>query len=85
MPRGTRDAPRARQDFAYGAITRYGRPFQDRSTRLELFDSPTSLHGGLTAPHNPENATRAGFDTFSVWALSRSLAATEEIEVSFFS
>ena len=28
MPRGTRDAPRALPDFAYGAITLSGRPFQ---------------------------------------------------------
>ena len=28
MSRGTWDTPRALQDFVYGAITRYGRPFQ---------------------------------------------------------
>ena len=33
----------------------------------------------------PKHATPAGFNTYLVWALSRSLAATKEIDTSFFS
>ena len=55
--------------FTYGAFTLSGRSSQDRSVRLGC---------GLCSPQ-PRGART------TVWALSISLAATLEIEVSFFS
>ena len=55
--------------FAYGAFTRCGRLFQNRSA------SPPFLDDGPL----PRNAR------IPVWALSLSLAATKEIDVSFSS
>ena len=55
--------------FAYGAFTLSGRSFQDRSARIV-----ESL-----MQSEPRSART------SVWALSISLAATLEIDVSFFS
>jgi hypothetical protein len=60
VPRGTRDTPRALRDFAYGAITLSGRPFQ--TVRLSLRVprwSPTtpkeiaSLRFGLVRVRSP--------------------------------
>ena len=46
MPRGTRDAPKARRGFAYGAITLYGRPFQTVPLPLRVPRwSPTTPEG----------------------------------------
>ena len=55
--------------FAYGAFTLSGRSFQDRSARI--------VESRMQS--EPRNAR------ISVWALSISLAATLEIEFSFFS
>ena len=55
--------------FAYGAFTLSGRSFQDRSAKLEE----------STLQSEPRHART------SVWALSISLAATLEIDVSFSS
>ncbi len=65
VSRGTRGHPRVNQDFAYGAITRYGGTFQ--SLQLSLIN-PT------LGPHNPEVTV-----VTSVWANPRSLAATDGI------
>ena len=46
MPRGTRDAPKARSDFAYGAITLYGGPFQTLPLPVRVLRwSPTTPAG----------------------------------------
>ena len=46
MPRGTQDTPRALQDFAYGAITLYGDPFQDLPLPVRVPRwSPTTPEG----------------------------------------
>ena len=58
---------------AYGAVTRYGLPFQCSSASRSLSDSH------VEGPTTPQGKTPA------VWALSFSLAATGEIEFSFFS
>ncbi len=71
MSRGTRGLPRVNQDFAYGAVTRYGGTFQ--SLLLPLIN-PTS------GPHNPE-VTKVT----SVWAIPLSLATTDGISIDFFS
>ena len=55
--------------FAYGALTLFGRSFQDRSATL----------GNSRTQSEPRHART------SVWALSISLAATLEIDVSFSS
>ncbi len=55
------------EDFGYGAITLYGRPFQSRSP---IPPSPFVLR-----PYNPDRTNR------SVWALPRSLAATKGISM----
>ena len=45
----------------------------------------TSLqHEALKRPHNLPVATRVGYDTTGIWALTRSLAATRVISVDFF-
>ncbi len=71
VSRGTRGHPRVTQGFAYGAITRSGGSFQ--SLRLPIVN-PT------LGPHNPETT-----GVVSVWALPRSLAATDGISIDFFS
>ena len=71
MSRGTRDTPRALQDFAYGAITLYGRPFQT----VPLSDSESHMES-----HNP------GRNCFPpVWAIPLSLAATQGVSIDFLS
>ena len=71
MSRGTRGHPRVNQGFAYGAVTHYGGTFQ--SLPLPIIN-PTS------GPHNPETTV-----VVSVWAVPRSLAATDGISIDFFS
>ena len=71
--------------FTYRAITVFGRTFQKRSAKQEVCNSPTELQSRPIDPYNPHCATLAGFNTKQVWALSLSLAATQEIEVSFSS
>ena len=63
--------------FEYGAITLFGRPFQSRSPRCVFGNSPDLIR---TPPHNPR---RPGGRL--VWAVPRSLAATDEIAIAFFS
>ena len=58
-------------DFSYGAFTLYGQVFQP--VRLSNYGSRDD---GPTTPHNR---------SYAVWAVSRSLAATEEITIVFFS
>ncbi len=58
---------------AYGTVTLYGRPFQGSSANGWLCNSH------VRGPTTPQRKTSA------VWAISRSLAATEEIDFSFFS
>ena len=58
--------------FAYGAVTRYGRLFQNRSANLSVEDRRRSF--------NPASAV-----TDPVWAPARSLATTCAITVVFFS
>ena len=56
MSRGTRDTPRALQDFAYGAITLFGRPFQTISLSIRVPHwSPTTPEGisSRRFGHNP--------------------------------
>ena len=55
--------------FAYGAFTLFGRLSQNRSARISESLMRSEPHGARTM----------------VWALSRSLAATYEIDVSFSS
>ena len=71
--------------FVYRAVTVCGGTFQSASTSRSLCNSPTlSALGSDWIPQPPPcNACRLAHDW--VWAVSRSLAATEEIEVSFFS
>jgi hypothetical protein len=67
---GTQEPARVRISFDYRAVTVYGRPFH--AVRL-----PTLTH--VAGPTTPSDFRRV------VWALPRSLAATEGIDVSFFS
>ncbi len=46
MSRGTRDTPRALQNFAYGAFTLFGRPFQTIPLSIRVPHwSPTTPEG----------------------------------------
>ena len=70
--------------FAYRAITFFGRPFQCRSARPSFVTPSPIRNSGRRPPrHRPWNA--CGLSARPVWALSLSLAATQEVEVSFFS
>ena len=67
VSRGTRERyKRDSKPFAYGAITRCGRPFQGRSARLEFCNSSTPLHRSHISSHDPGSATRAGLNTLPV-------------------
>ena len=56
--------------FAYGALTLFGRPFQDRSSSRAIGNST------MTGPTTPQGRT------LTVWAFPRSLATTRGI-ISF--
>ena len=71
MFRGTRDTSSVNQDFAYGAITHYGRPFQT---------AQLSIINHMSRSHNPDTT-----EVILVWATPRSLAATYGITIVFFS
>ena len=60
-------------DFTYGTVTLCGPPFQERFCLSIIFLLPCER------PYNPAEKIPA------VWAVSRSLAATEEIDFSFSS
>jgi hypothetical protein len=64
--------------FAYGAITRYGWPFQYHSANGQVGNSLGSLQGPRRA-RNPRPATAAAFGTGRVWAVPFSLATTQGI------
>ena len=68
----TQGTLRSQAIFAYGSVTLCGRPFQI----VQLTAWLVTPCGG---PYNPE------VETTSVWAISLSLAATEEIDFSFCS
>ena len=70
--------------FGYGAVTHYGRPFQNRSPTQQLGNSVTDLVLGLLVPlPRVSNATR--LDTDTVWSQPVSLAATQGVAVAFLS
>ena len=84
VPRGTRGHPRVTQDFAYGTITPYGRAFQ--LLLLYMYFVTLQPHCNTTklGPTTPI-MQRLQTYTYSVWALPRSLAATDGISVDFSS
>ena len=69
----SRDAAR----FGYGVITLFDRPFQSRSPTRAFGNSPDLIR---TPPHNPRKPGGR-----RVWAVPRSLAATDGIAIAFFS
>jgi hypothetical protein len=70
--------------FEYGAITHYGRPFQNRSSTQQLGNSVIDQVLDLMVPQpRVSNATR--LDTDTVWPLPVSLAATKGVAVAFLS
>ena len=70
--------------FEYGAITHYGRPFQNRSSTQQLGNSVIDLVFNLMVPQpRVSNATR--LDTDTVWSLPVSLATTQGVAVAFLS
>ncbi len=70
MTRPTQVLLRCSEVFTYGAVTRYGRPFQV---------VPLTNYNPILKSYNPEK------ETFSVWAIPLSLAATDGIDFSFYS
>ena len=72
MSRRTQDTLRRKRSFGYGAVTLYGATFPDASPTSFLCNS-----NGVS--YNPMKAS------LQVWALSVSLAATQEIDFSFSS
>ena len=86
VSRGTQEHRRGSpHPFVYGAVTRYGRPFQDRSTKVEIGNFPTGSRSDQTAPYNPLNATPANYHALKVWAVPLSLATTRGISIDFSS
>src|SRR5262249_32098915 len=86
VSRGTRECCKGvTEPFAYGAFTLYGGSFQNPSARLVIFNSPARLQPDHTTSLNPGQATLAGCRTCPVWALPRSLAATDGITLVFSS
>ena len=70
--------------FGYGAVTHYGRPFQNRSPTQQLGNSVIDLMLDLMVPQpRVSNATR--LDTDTVWSLPVSLATTQGVAVAFLS
>ena len=85
MSRGTREpTPESQPPFAYRTVTLYGGPFQ--ALRLDgwlvtLRGDGNHLQIGPTTP----DTQRLPAYTAMVWALPRSLAATEGISFDVFS
>jgi hypothetical protein len=76
---------RGLSSFAYRTSTVYGWPFQDHSATRSLCNSPTLSALGSNRVPRPPPYNGCCLTYGWVWAISRSLAATEEIEVSFSS
>ena len=70
--------------FTYGTVTRYGSIFQETSVKEDFCNSLTTLLRSQAPPTTPSSQRMLTYMN-SVWALSISLAATEEVEVSFLS
>jgi len=86
VSRGTQEHRRgSRHPFVYGAITRCGRPFQGRSTRMAIGNFPAGLRSGPAVPYNPPDTTPASYRASGVWALPLSLATTRGISIDFSS
>ena len=70
--------------FEYGAVTHYGRPFQNRSSTQQLGNSVIDLMLDLMVPQ-PRVSNAIRLDTDTVWSFPSSLAATEGVAVAFLS
>ena len=70
--------------FEYGAITHYGRPFQNRSSTQQLGNSVIDLVFNLMVPQ-PRVSNAIRLDTDTVWSLPVSLATTQGVAVAFLS
>ena len=70
--------------FEYGAVTHYGRPFQNRSPTQQLGNSVIDLMLDLMVPQ-PRVSNAIRLDTDTVWSLPVSLAATKGVAVAFLS
>ena len=85
MSRGTWEpVPESRLPFVYRTVTLYGGPFQ----ALRLDKWLVTFRGGgnrlQTGPATPRPQRLPAYTT-TVWAVPRSLAATEGISFDFFS
>ena len=70
--------------FRYGAVTHYGRPFQNRSPTQQLGNSVIDLMLDLMVPL-PRVSNAIRLDTDTVWSLPVSLATTQGVAVAFLS
>ena len=70
--------------FEYGALTHYGRPFQNRSPTQQLGNSVIDLMLDLMVPL-PRVSNAIRLDTDTVWSLPVSLATTQGVAVAFLS
>jgi hypothetical protein len=82
--RGTQEHwPGRLRSFAYEAVTLFGGPFQGPSAKSELCNSPAGFTARQPVSYNPRRAlARVPLPSLRVWALPRSLAATNGI-ISF--
>ena len=86
MFRGTwGSVPGRRSPFRLRGYHPLWRAFPDTSARTPLCNSPTSPQTGPNRPHNTVRTTLAGYHVLTVWADSRSLTATREIVITFYS
>ena len=70
--------------FAYGPITLYGRPFHAVQLYMS-FVTPRRLCKVLTQDPTTLHTQHLQVYTYEVWALPRSLAATNGIVFTFYS
>ena len=69
--------------FVYRTFTFYGSSYPDDSTREQLCNLPRSPYTSLGMSHDPTSTTDMAFNILVVWAVPRSLAATDGIAFCF--
>lgn len=59
--------------------------FPDNSAKQQFCNFPTARYCSPTSTRNLRTATDIAFNTVRIWAISVSLATTQEIAIAFFS
>jgi hypothetical protein len=83
-PAVLKECDRSQWLFVYWAITVFGEPFQDSSTKPVISYSLGRCRDPA-APYNPDSATTAVCHAVPVWAVPVSFATTQGISFDFSS